>query len=47
MKSQEKKRKNKTEERMGRFEWLMFLGEIILFIPRLFGRLIRWIVDLF
>lgn len=46
MKKSKEKKKEKTRG-SERFEWLLFLGEILLFLPRIIGRLIRWVADLF
>ena len=47
MEKPKKRKKDKTIERSERLEWHLFLGEVLLFLPRNIGRLIRWIADLF
>lgn len=37
----------KKDKRSDFWEWLWILGDILIYIPRLLFRLIRWFVDLF
>ncbi|WP_405098926.1 hypothetical protein [Oceanobacillus sp. FSL H7-0719] len=47
MKRAEKRKKRNMEERVDRLDWWIFIGDLLLFIPRVFIRLFRWITDMF
>jgi len=42
-----KKRNESSNKKQDRFEWIVTIGEILLFFPRLIVRFVRWIIDLF
>lgn len=45
--ARKQKRKRKIEDRIERFDWILTIGEIILYLPRIFGRSIRKLFDWF
>ncbi|MCM3740415.1 hypothetical protein M3210_09045 [Oceanobacillus luteolus] len=47
MGARKQKRKRKIEDRIERFDWILTIGEIILYLPRIFGRSIRKLFDWF
>lgn len=40
-----KKKSRKAEERIERLDWYMFIGEILLYIPRVLWRILRRVFD--
>ena len=47
MASTKQKKKRKREERWERLDWILTIGELLLYVPRLFGRVFRKIFDSF
>lgn len=42
-----KKKKRSNGERIDWLDWLLLFSDILMFLPRLFGRFVRWLIDLF
>ena len=40
-----KKKSRKAEERIERLDWYMFIGEFLLYIPRILWRVLRRVFD--